>query len=122
MKPERVRPRLNGAPIDLETITKVPVERLRLDRQSPRLVGEEAEATDETIVARLYRSAALHELLLSLSASGYHDIEPLIVMAGHDGDDVGLVVLEGNRRLAALRLLRDPALAQRIASVSGGRG
>ena len=116
MKPERIRPRSNGAPIDLKTITKVPVEQLRLDGASPRRVGENAEATDETIVARLYRTADLQELLLSLSASGYLDIEPLIVMAGHDGDDGGLIVLEGNRRLAALRLLREPALVQKIAS------
>lgn len=121
MKPERVRPRLNGAPIDLETITKVPVERLRLDRESPRLVGEAAEASDEWIVARLYRSADLDELLQSLSASGYLDIESLVVMACHDGDDGGLIVLDGNRRLAALRLLREPALVQRIASAENLR-
>ena len=35
-------------------------------------------------------------------------------MRGSGGDDP--VVLEGNRRLAALRLLREPDLADRIAS------
>ena len=105
----------------LETITKVPVERLRLDRESPRLAGEATEASDEWIAARLYLSAYLDELLLSFSANGYLDIEPLVVMAGHDAEEGGLIVLEGNRRLAALRLLREPGLARSIMSAENLR-
>ena len=56
MKSERVRPRTSGVSMEMETITKVPVDRLRLDRESPRLAGEAVEATDEWIVARLHRS------------------------------------------------------------------
>ena len=56
----------------LETTTKVPVERLRLDRGNPRLVGEAADASDEWIIARLYRSAELDELLLE-EAWARHD-------------------------------------------------
>ena len=110
-----------GMTMELETITRVPVERLRLDRESPRLAGEAAEASDEWIVARLYRSAVLDELLLSFSANGYLDMEPLVVMAGHDADEGGLIVLEGNRRLATLRLLREPGLVRRIASAENLR-
>ena len=100
--------------MELETNTKVPVERLRLDRENPRLVGEAADASDEWIIARLYRSAELDELLQSISTNGYLDIEPLVVVRAPDDD--ALIVLEGNRRLATLRLLREPALARRIAS------
>ena len=107
--------------MELETITKIPVERLRLDGESPRLAGEAVEASDEWIVARLYRSADLDELLQSFSANGYLDIEPLVVMADGDADEVGLIVLEGNRRLAALRLLREPGLVRRIASAENVR-
>ena len=107
--------------MELETITKVPTERLRLDRESPRLAGEAAEASDEWIVAHLYRSGELDELLLSFSANGYLDIEPLVVMADGDADEVGLIVLEGNRRLAALRLLREPGLVGRIAATENLR-
>ena len=102
--------------MELETITKVSVERLRLDRMNPRLVGEGATASDEWIIAQLYRSAELDELLQSMSANGYLDIEPLVVMGDGDADDDGLTVLEGNRRLATLRLLREPELARRIAT------
>ena len=107
--------------MELEATTKVPVERLRLDRANPRLDGEAAEASDERIVARLYRAAELDELLQSIAANGYLDIEPLVVMRAGDGDDDGLIVLEGNRRLATLLLLREPVLVSRIAAAESTR-
>ena len=100
--------------MELEKTTKVPVERLRLDRRNPRLIGEDGTTSDEAIVARFYRAAELDELLQSIAANGYMDIEPLIVMDGPDAGSGELIVLEGNRRLAALRLLREPELASRI--------
>ena len=97
----------------------MPVERLRLDRESPRFADQGARAADESIIARLY-SAGLDDLLLSVSTNGYLDIEPLITM-GTAGSDK-LTVLEGNRRLAALRLLREPEMASRLASrISSGK-
>ena len=107
--------------MELETTARVPVERLRLDRGNPRLVGEAADASDEWIIARLYRSAELDELLQSISANGYLDIEPLVVMEDDDADDEALIVLEGNRRLATLRLLREPDLVNRIATTESTR-
>ena len=105
--------------MELETTTKVPVERLRLDRRNPRLIGEDERVSDEAIIARLYRAAALDELLQPISTNGYMDIEPLIVICGRDIANGDLIVIEGNRRLAALRLLREPNLASRIASTQG---
>lgn len=93
---------------------KVAVERLRLDRQNPRLIGEGENASEEFIIGRLYRSADLGELLQSISANGYMDIEPLIVMPDPQSKEGNLIVLEGNRRLAALRLLREPELVSKI--------
>lgn len=93
---------------------KVAVERLRLDRQNPRLIGEGENASEEFIIGRLYRSADLGELLQSISANGYMDIEPLIVMPDPQSNEGNLIVLEGNRRLAALRLLREPELVNTI--------
>ena len=103
------------------TITKVSVERLRLDRRNPRLLGEDEHSSDEAIVARLYRAAELDELLQSISANGYLDIEPLVVMSEGDAEDAPPIVLEGNRRLATLRLLREPDLVRKIANSQGLR-
>lgn len=102
--------------MELHTTTPVPVGWLRLDRQNPRLVGQGDRSSDEEIIARLYRAAELGELLQSISANGYLDIEPLIVMATPEPSEDGLIVLEGNRRLAALRLLREPDLVDAIAA------
>ena len=104
-----------------ETTTRVPVERLRLDRLNPRLIGEGDDATDEAIIARLYRAAELDELLQSITANGYMDIEPLVVMDNPDAGNGELIVLEGNRRLAALRLLREPELVHGVAASEGVR-
>ena len=96
----------------VNSTAKVPVGELRFDRRNPRLIGQGADASDEAIIAQLYRSAELDELLQSVSTNGYLDIEPLIVMADPSG--AGLIVLEGNRRLATLRLFREEGLARRI--------
>lgn len=98
---------------ELNSTTKVAVETLRFDRCNPRLIGQDTEASDESIIAQLYRSAELDELLQSVSTNGYLDIEPLIVMAASNGTG-GVIVLEGNRRLATLRLLREEGLAGQI--------
>ena len=102
------------ADMPYRSTTKVAVTRLQLDRQNPRLIGEVQSGSDEAVIARLYRGAELDELLQSISANGYLDIEPFVVMDGSENG--GLIVLEGNRRLAALRLLREPDLVERIAS------
>ena len=97
------------ADIPLETVATVSVDWLVLDHNNPRLVSF-GKTTDVGIIAQLYRGESLSELLQSIASNGYLNIEPLIVME-QDGD---LVVLEGNRRLAVIRLFRDPGLADRV--------
>ena len=65
----------------LKTVTPVPVDWLKLDHENPRLVNVDEMASDAKIIAQLYRGEDLGELLQSIAASGYIDIEPLIVMA-----------------------------------------
>lgn len=88
---------------------KVPVRFLDFDRSNPRFTPDKRPADDSesSIIEYLNRTADLGELIQSIASSGYVDIEPLIVMA--QGEK--LVVLEGNRRLAALKCLLDPSLA-----------
>ena len=94
----------------LGVATVVPVEWLVLDHENPRLINVAGDSTDVEIIAQLYRAEDLGELLQSIAANGYLDIEPLIVLEkeGH------LIVLEGNRRLAAIRLFREAGLADRV--------
>ena len=104
----------------IEDPKKVPVDCLRLDRRNPRLTGRTDHRSEEALIAELYRSAELDELLQSMSSNGYLDIEPLVVIEGPESGE--LVVLEGNRRLAAIRLLCEPDLVSRIRRHEGLRG
>ena len=97
----------------LKVPTAVPVEWLDLDHRNPRLMGVGEETTDAEIIAELYRSEDLGELLESIAGNGYLDIEPLIVLLNRDR----LMVLEGNRRLAAIRLFREPGLVTLVFEV-----
>ncbi len=99
--------------IPLTTVVPVSVEHLFLDSRNPRLVSIPREASEVEIISHLYRSEDLSELLQSISANGYLDIEPMIV---HE-EESRLVVLEGNRRLAAIRLFREPELCRRITAL-----
>lgn len=88
---------------------KVSVELLDFDDNNPRFTPDKqpADSGDSAIVSMLATSADLAELIQSISTSGYINIEPLIVIERNSR----LAVLEGNRRLAAVKALRDPELA-----------
>jgi hypothetical protein len=88
---------------------KVPTEYLEFDHQNPRLVEEGIEKpTDSQIIFALADLADLGELVESVASNGYIDIEPMV--AERVGDRWR--VLEGNRRLAAIRILQMPTLAK----------
>lgn len=84
-----------------------PVERLKLDLRNPRAPDEQFSTQDE-VLEYLLNFVDLNELIQSILGSGWLDYEPLIVLGAQN------VVLEGNRRLAALRILREPELRRRL--------
>lgn len=96
--------------IPLQTPTTVAVDLLDFDRENPRFTPDkEPDGTsDEAIIIQLNRTADLGELIQSLGYNGYIGIEPMIVYAAAGR----LIVLEGNRRLAAIKCLRDKVLAK----------
>lgn len=83
------------------------VEDLHMDPRNPRLPGEDFP-TDELAIRALVEDADIDELLQSIGIAGWQDFEPPIVEESTSN------VIEGNRRLAALKLLRDADLAQRL--------
>lgn len=96
--------------IPLRQVSRVSVDLLMLDKSNPRLLKGNSRMSDEGIIKSFYDDEDLSELLQSIAANGYLDIEPLVVLEKNNR----LVVLEGNRRLAALRLLRNPQVAADI--------
>ncbi len=83
---------------------------LHFDHENPRFVELEysAETTESTLVRELYDQADVDEIIQSILSAGYIDFEPLIVLRP------GNIVLEGNRRLAAMRLISDEALRKEL--------
>ena len=90
----------------------IDVSHLRLDRKNPRLVDSDGSMTEEQIIAGLYNTEALDELLYSMATNGYMNIEPLVVCLEESNEQ--FVVIEGNRRLAAIMLFRDKKLSEKV--------
>jgi len=97
---------------DAPEVVRLPIDSLRLDRRNPRLVefGVTANTPEREIVEILWDTMDVQELVQSIAASGYFEHEPLIV-AKENG---AYVVIEGNRRLAAVRILLDNGLAKAV--------
>ncbi len=87
-------------------IEDVEVISLGLNLENPRFIGMSFE-DEEDMLKYLIEEADIDELLLSIINSGYLDFEPIIVKEDN-------VVLEGNRRVAALKLIRDSKLRDRL--------
>jgi len=90
----------------------VPVNDLSFDAQNPRLVEylEGGQPSQDALLEVLWQNMAVDELAMSIAASGYFPQETLLA-----ADENGrLVVIEGNRRLAAVKLLLDKGLRNRL--------
>lgn len=87
----------------------IPVADLHFDRSNPRLAeyGIEPTTQDSEILQILWDAMDVRELVQSISASGFFHHEAVIA-AEEDGK---YVVIEGNRRLAAVKVLLSPATA-----------
>lgn len=87
---------------DTPAIRGVPFEKLDLDPDNPRLPEGLQGQSQDTLLTYLADNTALDELMQSFADNGFFRHEPLIGVR-RDGDRV--TVLEGNRRLAALKIL-----------------
>jgi hypothetical protein len=92
-------------------LKKVSPDELYLDPTNPRLAGLRLGLDDqEKVLAVLWKERAVNEVVDSIAANGYWQHEVLFA-ARESGK---LVVIEGNRRLAAVKLLRSADLCKKI--------
>lgn len=97
-----------------QTIELVDLARLRFDPQNPRLPREVDRSSETDVLDWMLRFGRLPELMASIAEQGFFAAEPLLVVpAPHDS----FWVVEGNRRLAAAKLLQNPGLAKSRQSV-----
>ena len=104
-----------GAPKGANKLVYLPVSSLLLDPENPRLGADDlgAKPSQSQLEEYLWTKMAVSELVLSIAANGYFPEEPLFVIPSktHEGKHV---VLEGNRRLAAVRILLDDRVRERL--------
>jgi hypothetical protein len=98
-------------------IEDIPISSLVLDNQNPRLPSHLRGKSESVIIEYMLREAATLELMLAIGQKGFFRGEPLLVVKDHSV----FRVIEGNRRLTALKLLKTPSLApinqRRIAKI-----
>lgn len=87
-------------------VTPISLGLLHFDPLNPRLPGSPHQANDEKVLEYLLLECNLVELMRSIGEKGYFGGEPLLVVPRHTPLE-GYWVVEGNRRLGALKLLSD---------------
>ncbi len=113
----------------------VPIERLHLDPENPRLPEEIQGKLEEDLLQHLFDHFDLEEIADPMGRNGYFDEEPLVVvpqkipahLLPKEGkkesaeyfdfikkDSTHFTVVEGNRRLATAMILLDAARQQRL--------
>lgn len=96
--------------LNAEEIKLLSVSDLTFDRKNPRLSEFDVADNEPDIIKVLWETMDVQELVLSIAASGYFQHEPMIV-AEENGRNV---VIEGNRRLAAVKLLLKPDIGEEL--------
>jgi len=100
--------------MNAETSRLMKVSDLHFDRKNPRLA--EFNLTDDSeeseVMEILWEAMDVEELTMSIAASGFFRHEPVLVAEEYGRH----AVIEGNRRLAAVKLLLDPDLVSGLAS------
>jgi hypothetical protein len=86
---------------------EVSLSKLKLDPENPRLGTSIERPTQEELIAELFRLGKVYELAKDIARQGFMPTEVLVAIR----NGVSLLVIEGNERLAALKVLSNPELA-----------
>lgn len=88
----------------METLQKINVADLHFDTKNPRLVEFSHLKTEDDILQALWDNMAVNEIVMSILANGFFENE-FLYATKENGKNV---VVEGNRRLAAVKLILNP--------------
>lgn len=92
----------------MEKIIPILTKDLHLDWDNPRLAEFKLKKADspKELYHLLWDEMALDEIVISITAHGFFETEPLLVTK----EDGKTIVVEGNRRLSAVNIILDPSL------------
>ena len=101
---------------DLPPPTELEPGRLSLDRKNPRLaeLGIAPNASEPDLIKVLWENMAVAEIALSIVENGFFKFEPLFATL----EGGRHVVIEGNRRLAAVKIILDDALREHVGAAT----
>jgi hypothetical protein len=93
-------------------IEHISPDQLHFDYRNPRIAefGVSIDDPEQDIIKILWDVMDVQEIVLSIKASGFFTHEPLIVIKENDKN----IVIEGNRRLAAIKCIVNPDIADYI--------
>lgn len=95
-------------PTEIWPTKRLTVTSLQLDPKNPRLGRETTARAPREIIQYLFEHDKAVEVAESIAVRGYFPNEPLLAILENGRH----VVIEGNRRLAALKALREPGLLE----------
>lgn len=96
----------------MNSFRNIKLGELKLDQQNPRIPKSirDSNPSEVDLINYMLLDASLIELMLAIGQNGYFPGEQLLVVK--DNEDGKYKVVEGNRRLSAVKLLSNPELAE----------
>ncbi len=85
----------------------IDIYQLKFDPQNPRIPSHVNGNDEQEILLWMLEDAGIFDLMESIAEQGYFNGEPLLVAKSSQNE---FIVVEGNRRLASLKLLQNPSL------------
>ncbi|MEB2787348.1 ParB N-terminal domain-containing protein [Algoriphagus persicinus] len=94
------------------TISHISPQELHFDYRNPRVAefGFDKETGEKKIIKILWSVMGVEEIVLSIKASKFFQNEPLIAIE----EEGRVIVIEGNRRLAAVKSILNPSIADEL--------
>ena len=92
---------------------KISVTSLHLDSKNPRLDASTRGASPRELIHFLFTNDKAIDIVESIALRGFFPNEPLLAIR----EDNKFVVVEGNRRLAALKAIHEPSLLEGLGAI-----
>src|SRR5580700_9795578 len=96
-----------------KAIEPIKVSDIHLDHNNPRLPKNVQQSGEKAILNWMLVNANLLELMASITENGYFDGEPILIIP-HETLKGKYTVVEGNRRLSAVKILSNPSLVSKM--------
>ncbi len=100
----------------MNEIESIPLDDLRLDNKNPRIYQDISENITQVELAKfIYDNFGISDLKDSLLKNGYFTVEPMVVIPAEESGKY--IVVEGNRRLTAIKILCKCEYREKIVSL-----